>query len=79
MSFDLLLTMDSDATTQLLRRCAPEHAHKIRLLLDFAPGLEGTDVPDPYYGPAAGFDHVLDLCEAGVRGLLDTPFKYDKT
>ncbi|MEV5569654.1 low molecular weight protein-tyrosine-phosphatase [Spirillospora sp. NPDC052269] len=29
------------------------------------------DVPDPYYGGRADFDHVLELVEAAVPGLLD--------
>lgn len=31
---------------------------------------EEHDVPDPYFGDLGGFDRVLALCEAGVRGLL---------
>jgi protein-tyrosine phosphatase len=27
-------------------------------------------VPDPYYGGQEDFERVLDLCEAGARGLL---------
>jgi protein-tyrosine phosphatase len=27
-------------------------------------------VPDPYYGPPAGFDHVLDLIEDACDGLV---------
>jgi protein-tyrosine phosphatase len=30
------------------------------------------EVPDPYYGGPRGFDLVLDMCEHGVRGLLET-------
>ena len=29
------------------------------------------DVPDPYYGGDEGFDEVLDLVDAGTRGLLE--------
>jgi protein-tyrosine phosphatase len=29
------------------------------------------DVPDPYYGGTAGFDHVLFLVEAACQGLID--------
>ena len=28
------------------------------------------DVPDPYYGGAHGLERVLDIIEAGGRGLL---------
>jgi protein-tyrosine phosphatase len=31
-----------------------------------------AEVPDPYYGGDAGFEHVLDLLEDACRGLLAT-------
>ena len=68
--FDLILPMDSGNLAELQRICPPEHAGKLRLFLAFAEGLDETDVPDPYYGNAAGFARVLDLCEAGGRGLI---------
>jgi protein-tyrosine phosphatase len=71
--FDLMLAMDHDNLADMARDCPPAHAHKLRLFLDFAPGFEGQEVPDPYYGNAEGFDRVLDLCEAGMRGLLLDP------
>jgi protein-tyrosine phosphatase len=68
--FDLILAMDASNAADLRRLCPPEHVGKIRLLLEFAEGLSETEVPDPYYGNAEGFERVLDLCEAGIRGLL---------
>lgn len=70
--FDLILAMDRENLAGLERNCAAELAHKLHLFLDFTPGLEGTDVPDPFFGDVRGFERVLDLCEAGVRGLLDS-------
>lgn len=72
--FDLLLAMDESNLAALQRQCPPEHQHKLRLLMSFAPELGETEVPDPYFGNLAGFERVLDLCEAGVRGLLKSPF-----
>ena len=69
--FDLVLAMDNDNLIALRQRCPAAQAHKLHLWLDFAPGLEGRDVPDPYYGDEAGFDAVLRLCEAGARGVTD--------
>ena len=41
-----------------------------------APSTDGpaadVDVPDPYYGDDADFEHCLDLVEAGCRGLVPT-------
>jgi len=67
---DLVLAMDAGHLETLRSTCAPAQAHKLRLFLDFAPGLEGRDVPDPYFGDLEGFERVLQLCEAGVRGLF---------
>jgi protein-tyrosine phosphatase len=68
--FDYLLAMDT-AVLERLRRIAPRaYADRVRLFLEFAPALEQSDVPDPYYGGAKGFEEVLDLVEEGARGLL---------
>ena len=69
--FDLLLAMDEGHRDVMLRKAPPEHCDKVRMFLSFAPELGRSEVPDPYYGGASGFDDALDLCEAGVRGLLD--------
>ena len=69
--FDLILAMEAQNLDDLRKLCpAPPLQGKLRLLLDFAPGLEGQDVPDPYFGPTQGFDHVLGLIERGVAGLV---------
>ena len=63
--------MDQDNLFLLQELADPEHHDKIRLFLEFADGHE-SEVPDPYYGGAAGFERVLDLVEAASRGLLET-------
>lgn len=68
--FDLILAMDASVLADLRRLCAPAYLSKLRLFLDFAEGLNETDIPDPYYGNVEGFDRVLDLCEAGAKGLI---------
>ena len=68
--FDLILAMDQANLNDLRRLCPSEHSHKLRLFLEFAHGSEVREVPDPYYGNAEGFERVLDLCEAGARGLI---------
>jgi protein-tyrosine phosphatase len=69
--FDYIIAMDRDNRTMLVEQAESHHHHKIRLLLEFSPGQE-EDVPDPYYGGAAGFERVLDLVEKASRGLLET-------
>ena len=68
--FDLILAMDASNLADLQRLCPPEHSSKLRLFLDFAEELNETEVPDPYYGNAEGFERVLHLCEAGARALI---------
>jgi len=69
--FDYILAMDRDNLELLKEQGGVEHENKIRLFLEFAIGAE-DEVPDPYYGGAAGFERVLDLVEDASRGLLET-------
>lgn len=68
--FDLILAMDANNLADLKRHCAPENKDKLRLFLEFSEGLLETEIPDPYYGNLEGFDRVLNLCEAGAKGLI---------
>ena len=68
--FDLLLAMDRANLADMQGMAPPHQRHKLRLWMDFAQ-KPGGDVPDPYFGNAHGFARVLDLCEAGARGLLE--------
>jgi protein-tyrosine phosphatase len=68
--FDLLLAMDGSNYQELVQLAPRDARHKIHRLLDFAPQVGTKDVPDPFYGGAAGFDHALDLIEQAARGLL---------
>jgi len=69
--FDYVLAMDSDNLALLVDQADAAHHHKIRLFLEFSKSRE-REVPDPYYGGAAGFERVLDLVEEASRGLLET-------
>ena len=68
--FDLVLVMD-DANQHAARAlCPPGQRHKLRRLTDFCTRHRASEVPDPYYGGAAGFEAVLDLVEDACDGLL---------
>ncbi|WP_024851588.1 low molecular weight protein-tyrosine-phosphatase [Hydrogenovibrio kuenenii] len=71
IQFDYILAMDRSNYMDLMELALPEHREKIRMFLDFAPEYDETEVPDPYYGGPAGFDHVFDLVTAASKGLLD--------
>lgn len=68
--FDLVVAMDRLNRATLLERATADTHEKIRLMLEFASEPSEEDVPDPYYGGAAGFERVLDLVEDAARGLL---------
>jgi protein-tyrosine phosphatase len=73
--FDLLIAMDDANVAALHRICPSAQRDKIRLLMEFVPQTDARwagerEVSDPYFGGAAGFEQVLDQCEAACRGLI---------
>ncbi len=68
--FDYILAMDHDNLANLRRVCPSPLRDKPRLFLGFSERYRDQEVPDPYYGGAAGFERVLDMIEDGARGLL---------
>jgi protein-tyrosine phosphatase len=71
-NFDLIFAMDTSNLVALQQICPPEFSHKLHLYLAFgaASAALAAEVPDPYYGNTAGFERVLDLCEAGATQIL---------
>jgi protein-tyrosine phosphatase len=67
--FDHLLAMDMRNRADILDIAPPDRRCDIRLFLDYAGGAT-RETPDPYYGGPEGFEHVLDLLEAGAEGFL---------
>lgn len=72
LRFDLILAMDTTNYSELQRICPLESQHKLKMFLTASKENSGGEVPDPYYGNSEGFERVLDLCEAGVHGLLSS-------
>jgi protein-tyrosine phosphatase len=68
--FDLILAMDRENLSELLRMAPPGYDARVKLLMDFARTRRDVDVvPDPYYGSEAGFERVLDLVDDACEGL----------
>ena len=65
---DLFLAMDAANLRDLRAMAAPGDHDRIRLFGEIA-GLDGQDVPDPYYGTDADFARVLALLETGMSRL----------
>jgi protein-tyrosine phosphatase len=68
--FDHVIAMDREHLEWLRRACPPLYHDKLALLLEFSERVDVDEVPDPYYGGAEGFEHVLDLVEDAVNQLL---------
>ncbi|WP_068546313.1 low molecular weight protein-tyrosine-phosphatase [Thalassotalea crassostreae] len=68
--FSLILAMDDDNVRNLQAIAPDEHAHKIKLFLEYSESFDETQVPDPYYGGSRGFALVLDLIEDASEGLI---------
>ena len=66
--FDYVLAMDKANYDDLLELCPGGYEERLHLFLDFAPGIDRTDVPDPYYHD--GFDDVYEMLEEASKGLL---------
>ncbi len=69
--FDFVLAMDGENYSALLRQCPDEARYKLKMFLDFAPHLNESEVPDPYYGGELGFERVIDMIETASTGLLE--------
>lgn len=69
--FDLILAMDQSHEIALHQMAAnAAEKSRIGLFLSVANQMTGAEIPDPYYGDIADFEHVLDVIEHGVDGLL---------
>jgi protein-tyrosine phosphatase len=75
-TFDLILAMDHQNLAEL-RQMSPAPTTSLRLFRDFDPDdtagrvdASASDVPDPYYGGAGGFEEVLEIVERTATELV---------
>jgi protein-tyrosine phosphatase len=67
--FDRIFVMDR-ANLEFVERMRPADAGaRLQLIMELAPDYGMEEVPDPYYGGAAGFTRVIDMLEAAARSL----------
>jgi protein-tyrosine phosphatase len=71
---DLILAMDSENYSNVLALSAEDSlARKVFMMRDFDFGIEsGQSVPDPYSQDDAAFEHVKELLESAIDGLIET-------
>jgi protein-tyrosine phosphatase len=69
--FDLILAMDNENYRDI-RSLDPQgrYGDRVKMMCSYAQQHSDLEVPDPYYGGAAGFDYVIDLLLDACGGLL---------
>ena len=70
--FDWIVVMDEQNWHDIHVILPASSHHKIHRFADFCQAQDINEVPDPYYGGAQGFEHVIDILEDGCQGLLHT-------
>ncbi|MFC4443922.1 low molecular weight protein-tyrosine-phosphatase [Caulobacter henricii] len=70
--FTHILALDHDNLKKLRSLRPVDGEAELGLLLDYAEGLEGRAVADPYYGKAAGFDVTWREVALAARGLAQS-------
>lgn len=69
---DLVVAAERRHLDALVRRDLRLPAGRGVLLTSYVPGAApGSPLPDPWYGPASGFDETLAVVEAAMPGLLE--------
>jgi protein-tyrosine phosphatase len=70
--FDYIVGMD-ESNIRNLKAIAktPENIGKIYRMVDFCQRMTDSEVPDPYYGGASGFEYVIDLLEDSCEGFYE--------
>jgi protein-tyrosine phosphatase len=67
--FDLIVAMDDD-NFENIEAMNPGSGARIVRMCDYCASEQASEVPDPYYGGAAGFERVLDILEDACANLL---------
>ena len=68
--FDWIIAMDRRIRAAARRIAPKKHRRRVRLLMQFAPHLGVSEVPDPYYGEHTDFERAFELVDQATRGLL---------
>jgi protein-tyrosine phosphatase len=70
--FDLLLAMDASNLRDMLKLApTPELAEKAHSVMDYATKHAEREVPDPYWGNAKDYEHVYELLNDALEGVIN--------
>lgn len=71
--YDMILVMDKSNLADLIEMSPSKEAQaKIRLFRTFDPQTDQDEVPDPWGGPAEGYDETIRIVTAAAKGLVGT-------
>ena len=69
--FDFIVVMDRQNYRDVLSLAENDtHRQKVSIMTDYLEGIDASEVPDPYYQGARGFEYVLDIIENASQNLL---------
>ena len=69
--FDKIYAMAADVVEEMKQICGNKfNPEKVELILNVVHPGENRDVPDPWYGPEAGYYEVFDLLENACEALI---------
>lgn len=69
--YDYILYMDDQNESELISHTHMKaHFSKLKRLSDYCRKIKTSEVPDPYYGGAAGFEKVMDILEEACAAFL---------
>jgi protein-tyrosine phosphatase len=71
-NFDLIFAMDAANYENILKLARNDSdSRKLKLILNDSQPTMDMEVPDPYFGGDAGFEHVYQLLDAACEVLLN--------
>lgn len=69
--FDIIVAMDRANLKDLIALAPSKEAQaKLRLFRTYDPEAASAEVPDPWGGPAAGYEETVSIVRAAARGLV---------
>ena len=69
--FDIIVAMDRTNLKDLIALAPSKEAQaKLRLFRTYDPEAASAEVPDPWGGPAAGYEETVRIVRAAARGLV---------
>jgi protein-tyrosine phosphatase len=70
--FNYIIAMDNANYSDIISMDTEnKYSEKVTKMTDYCTKFSASEVPDPYYGGAEGFERVLDLLEDACEGLLN--------